>query len=96
MMRNNLNNISTIIKKLMNNPKLSKRLDNLDIIDIWKELIGKQLQRYITNVRVINENLVVKVNSSILRNELSYKKTELIKKINTKIGKEVIKDIILK
>ena len=80
----------------MNNPKLSKRLDNLDILDIWKELTGRQLQRYITESRVVNKNLVVKVNSSTLRNELSYKKTELIEKINTKIGKEAIKDIILR
>ena len=93
---NNTNNISTIIKRLMKNPKLSKRLENLDILEIWGRAIGTQLQKYIIESRVVNNNLIVKVNSSTLRHELSYKKTELIEEINNEIGKDVIQDIILK
>lgn len=93
---NNTSNISTIIKKLMSNPKLSKRLENLDILEVWSRIIGEQLQKYIIEARVVDNNLIVKVNSSTLRNEFSYKKTDLIEEINNKLGKNIIKDIILK
>lgn len=80
----------------MKNPKLAERLDELDALEIWKELIGKQLQKYITDARMVKGSLLIKVKSAPLRNELSYKKTNLIKQINTKLGKEVVKEIVLK
>ena len=80
----------------MKNPKLADRLDELDALQVWKELIGKQLENYIAEARMIKGKLLIKVKSAPLRNELSYKKTELISQINTKLGKEVVKEIILK
>ena len=41
-------------------------------------------------------SLLIKVKSAPLRNELSYQKTDLINKINSKLGKEVVKEIVLK
>ena len=96
MRGNNTNNIGDIIRKLMKNPKLADKLDELDALEVWKELIGKQLQKYITDARMVKGSLLIKVKSAPLRNELSYKKTNLIKQINTKLGKEVVKKIILK
>ena len=96
MRRNNTNNVGDIIRKLMKNPKLADRLDELDALDIWKELIGKQLQNYITEARITKGSLLIKVKSAPLRNELSYKKTDLIKQINKKLGKGVVKEIVLK
>ena len=96
MRGNNTNNVGDIIRKLMKNPKLADRLDELDALEVWKELIGKQLQNYITDARMIQGSLLIKVKSAPLRNELSYKKTDLIKQINTKLGKEVVKEIVLK
>jgi hypothetical protein len=96
MRGNNTNNVGDIIKKLMKNPKLADRLDELDALEVWKELIGKQLQKYITEARMIKGSLLIKVKSAPLRNELSYKKTDIIKQINTKLGREVVKEIVLK
>ena len=76
MRGNNTNNVGDIIKKLMKNPKLADRLDELDALEVWKELIGKQLQKYITEARMIKGSLLIKVKSAPLRNELSYKKTK--------------------
>ena len=96
MRGNNTNNVGDIIRKLMKNPKLADRLDELDALEVWKELIGKQLQNYITDARMIQGSLLIKVKSAPLRNELSYKKTDLIKQINTKLGRDVVKEIVLK
>ena len=96
MRGNNTNNVGDIIRRLMKNPKLADRLDELDALEVWKELIGKQLQNYIAEARMIKGSLLIKVTSAPLRNELSYKKTDLIKQINTKLGKEVVKEIVLK
>jgi hypothetical protein len=47
-------------------------------------------------VFIQNDVLHIRLNSSTLRQELSYKKTDLIKELNEMVGKQVITDIILK
>ena len=96
MRRNNINTIGQVIKKLIKNKKLSKRLDALNVLDVWNNIIGKDLEKYIKSTKLVDDKLYVKLRSSIVRNEMSYKKTQLIQRINKKLNKEVIKDIILK
>ena len=96
MRENNTRNVGAIIRKLIKNQKLAEKMDELDALDVWKELMGKQLQNYITEARMIKGSLLIKVKSAPLRNELSYKKTDLIKQINTKLGRQVVERIILK
>ena len=96
MRRNNINTIGQVIKKLIKNKNLSKRLDDLNVLDVWNNIIGKDLEKYIKSTKLVDDKLYVKLRSSIVRNEMSYKKTQLIQRINKKLNKEVIKDIILK
>ena len=92
----NMNSLSTIMRKILKNPKLSKRLDNIKIIEIWNELIGSNLEKYVIDSKVYKGKLYIKLKSSTLRNEFTYKKSELLKQINNRFGKQVIDDIIFK
>ena len=96
MRGNNTHYVGDIIRKLMKNPKLAEKMDQLDALDVWKELIGKNLQKFVIGAKMHKGNLYVKLSSSVLRNELSYKKSELKERINNRLGKQVIKEIILK
>ena len=91
-----MNSLSTIMRKILKNPKLSKRLDNIKIIEIWNELIGSNLEKYVLDSKVYKGRLYIKLKSSTLRNEFNYKKSELLKQINNRFGKQVIDDIIFK
>tara|TARA_B100000475_G_C14971958_1_gene304392 strand:+ start:306 stop:602 length:297 start_codon:yes stop_codon:yes gene_type:complete len=92
----NMNSLSTIMRKILKNPKLSKRLNNIKIIEIWNELIGNNLEKYVLDSKVYKGKLFIKLKSSTLRNEFTYKKSELLKQINNRFGKQVIDDIIFK
>jgi predicted nucleic acid-binding Zn ribbon protein len=96
MRGDNTSNVGDIIRKLMRNPKLAEKMDELDALDVWKELIGDNLQKFVVGAKMYKGNLHVTLSSSVLRNELSYKKSELKEKINQKLGKEIVKEIILK
>ena len=96
MKRDNTNIIGDIVRKLMKNPKLAKKLDELDALNICKEVIGEKLNQYINDIIISNGKLIIKLKSAVLRNELSYQKTNIITKVNNKLGKEIIKEIILK
>ena len=91
-----MKSLSNVMRKILKNQKLSKRLDNIKIIEIWNKLIGSNLQKYVLDSKVYNGKLFIKLKSSTLRNEFTYRKSELLKQINKSFGKKIIDDIIFK
>ena len=91
-----MNILSSVIRKILKNPKLSRKLDDIRIIEIWDEVIGNNLQKYVIDSKVYKGKLYIKLKSSTLRNEFTYQKSDLIRQINQRFGKKVIEDIILK
>tara|TARA_B110000238_G_C16126723_1_gene439537 strand:+ start:2466 stop:2762 length:297 start_codon:yes stop_codon:yes gene_type:complete len=92
----NTNILATLLNKIISNPKIADKLDNIKAIETFDELVGKNIQKYITETNVYNKKLFVKIRSSTVRNELSYQKNKIISEINKTLGKTVLLDIILK
>ena len=92
----NTNILATLLNKIISNPKIAEKLDNIKAIETFDELVGKNIQKYITETNVYNKKLFVKIKSSTVRNELSYQKNKIISEINKTLGKTVLLDIILK
>lgn len=96
MRGNNNRVIGDIIRKLMKNPKLAGKLDELDALQVWEEIIGKQICKYVADQKIYKGTLYVKLKSAVVRNELSYKKSEFISQINNRLGKKLLTNIVLK
>ena len=96
MRGNNNRVIGDIIRKLMKNPKLAGKLDELDALQAWEEIIGKQIYKYVADQKIYKGTLYVKLKSAVVRNELSYKKSELISQINNRLAKKLLTNIVLK
>lgn len=96
MRGNNNRVIGDIIRKLMKNPKLAGKLDELDALQAWEEIIGKQIGKYVADQKIYKGTLYVKLKSAVVRNELSYKKSEFISQINNRLGKKLLTNIVLK
>lgn len=92
----NTNILATLLNKIISNPKIADKLDNIKAIETFDELFGENIQKYITETNVYNKKLFVKIKSSTVRNELSYQKNKIISEINKTLGKTVLLDIILK
>jgi hypothetical protein len=96
MRKSNQQSIRSVIKRVLKNQKLEGRLQDLDVLNNCEEVLGKNLMKYIINLSFRGGVLVIKMKSAVVRNELSYQKSEILKKINQKTGKEIVKEIILK
>jgi len=96
MRKSNQQSIGIVIKRLLKNQKLEGRLKELDALKLSEELLGKNLMKYINDLSVKNGTLIIKVRSAAVRNELSYQKSEIIKKINKQVGNNILQEIILK
>ena len=96
MRKSNQQSIGAVIRKLLKNQKLECRLKELDVLKLSEKLLGENLMKYINDLSVKNGTLIIKIKSAVVRNELSYQKSEIIKKINEQVGNEILKEIILK
>ena len=96
MRKSNQQSIRSVIKRVLKNQKLEGRLQELDVLNNCEEVLGKNLMKYISNFSFRGGILVIKMKSAVVRNELFYQKSEILKKINQKTGKEIVKEIILK
>ena len=94
--RNDAVNIKTILKKISKNPKLKKKLAETEVLEKVNLIIGDNLKKYISNKYIKNGVLYLHLKSSVLRNELSYQKQDLIDRLNDRSNKKIIKEIIFK
>lgn len=88
--------IGTILKKVVRDLHLGKKLLQYEVVNEWEKIVGKKIASVTTAEKVVDGKLIVRVNSSAWRNELSFLKREIIKKINKKFMEEIITDIIFK
>lgn len=94
-MENNLK-IDSLIKFFIKKNNLENGLENVKIKDMWHELMKNGVANYTTDINLKNGTLYIKLKSSVLREELSYGKEKIVKLLNEKLKKDLIKKIVLR
>ncbi|MCX7983875.1 MAG: DUF721 domain-containing protein [Bacteroidetes bacterium] len=69
------------------------KLREYEAISRWEECVGARIAAEAVPERITKGILIVRVRSSVWRNELTVRKKEIITKVNTTLGKQVVKDI---
>jgi len=85
--------IGDLLKIVMDENKLSKGLNNVRLQELWKEQMGPGVVKYTEKIQLQGETLVVQLNSSVLREELSYGKEKIVLMLNEALGEAIIKKI---
>tara|TARA_B100001250_G_C19741526_1_gene763294 strand:- start:259 stop:558 length:300 start_codon:yes stop_codon:yes gene_type:complete len=88
------NSVKSIIQKITSNKLLGNGLKKVFLNKIWISVMGKNVSQYTGNIYIKNNTLYLKINSSALKQELSYGKDKIIDNINKEIGSDEIKKII--
>ena len=94
--KNNNQSLGEIIQDFLKQSGWERKLDEVNIMTEWDKVLGPSLAKYTEEVFIKNKKLHIRLNSSTLRQELSYKKSEIVKDLNAAVGKDVINDIVLK
>jgi|SRR5690625_159821 len=91
-----LRNIQEVLKDFVQENRLEKGLNEVNLQELWNALLGPGVQNYTTAVKLTGETLYVQLSNSVLREELSYGKSKIIQLLNEEMGKEVIKKLVLR
>ncbi|MCB2195339.1 MAG: DUF721 domain-containing protein [Bacteroidetes bacterium] len=96
MRKKNTQKIDDVIKEYLKALKIDDKLKEVNLIKSWDDVVGKTIARSTQNIYIKNRKLFVKLNSSVIRNELFMLRDGLKKALNDRAGEELIDEIILK
>ena len=82
------------IGKLLNVYKLKGKFDETSVVSLWPELMGTAIANRTTKIYVSQGKLFIRIESSVIKNELLMVKSGIIQKINERAGSEVITEIV--
>ena len=88
--------IDRLIKSYIKENNLEDGLENIEVNNLWHETMKNGVANYTTDLNLKNGTLYIKLKSSALREELSYGKEKIIKLLNKKLKKDLIKKIVLR
>lgn len=96
MRRNEFQSLGSAIKDYLKEEKFDSKLAELEAVGLWESIIGKQIARATSSIFIKEGVLTVHLKSSIVRNELFMMRNEIMQAINQRMGKRVVKVVILK
>tara|TARA_B110001450_G_scaffold229312_1_gene229796 strand:+ start:1138 stop:1434 length:297 start_codon:yes stop_codon:yes gene_type:complete len=87
--------VKDLMQSFIKENNLSKGMQKIKVEETWTKMMGPGVASHTTSVKLQNKTLIIQLNSSVLREELSYGKEKILKMVNEEIGEEVISKLML-
>ena len=88
-----MQHIGGALKKLIKSNNLEKGLEEQKAVDIWEKVVGGRINESTEPISIENGVLSVKTSNPSWSQELQLQKPHILKKLNNRLNKKVIKDI---
>ena len=88
-----MQHIKQAIKILLKKTGLEGGVKQQEVINVWEEVVGDKVSQNTSPEKVESGTLYIKTSNPTWRQELVFKKSDIIKKLNNKLGKNTIKEI---
>ena len=88
-----MEHIGGTLKKLIKKEGLEKEINQQKAIDLWEEVVGQKIKENTEPIEVKFGVLIVKVKNSVWKQELQFQKDDIIKSLNRKLIKTMIRDL---
>lgn len=82
------------ITKMLSVYRLRGKFDETGVVAFWPELMGTAVANRTTQIYVSQKRLFVRIESSVIKNELLMVRTGIIQKLNEHAGSDVINEIV--
>jgi hypothetical protein len=94
MKNTNEKTLKQAIEELVRAYGLNDKLLKTQVEQIWEEIVGKDLAKHTGRIDMDKSTLKIEITSSALRHELSFSKTIILERLNERLGKKIITEIL--
>tara|TARA_R110002050_G_scaffold297339_2_gene458673 strand:+ start:85778 stop:86068 length:291 start_codon:yes stop_codon:yes gene_type:complete len=91
----NQNTLGEAIKGMLKAYRLESKVTETDIWQSWEAIMGPSIYRHTQKIELREKVLVIRLDSSALRQELGFAKSKIVEKINEHVGRRFIEDVLL-
>lgn len=96
LMRNtNEQSLKQVLKDMVETYRLKARLNQSKIQRIWERIMGQAIAKYTKEIKLRRDKLYLTIDSSALKQELTYGKDKIANMINTELGEDTVKEVII-
>ena len=88
-----MEHIGGTIKKLLKKEGLENEINQQKAIDLWEEVVGQGIKENTEPIEVQFGVMTVRTKNSVWKQELQLQKADIIKSLNKKLIKTMIKDL---
>ena len=88
-----MKHISGALKKLIKKEGIENEINQQKAIDLWGDVVGQKIKENTEPLEVQFGIMTVKTKNPVWRQELQIQKEDIIKSINKKLVKTMIKDL---
>jgi predicted nucleic acid-binding Zn ribbon protein len=85
--------IGLALDELIQSLGIQPKLKEYEAVLQWETAVGDQIARVTTAMRITQGTLFVRVTTGVWRYELTLRKKEIVQRLNTVLGSEVVRDI---
>jgi len=85
--------LNSILQKAIQSLGLAHGIAQGKVLNEWNTIVGEHIANVTKAERFDKDTLIVNVTSSAWRNELLFYKENILKKISSLVGENVVKDI---
>lgn len=96
MRRSEVQSLGNAIKDYLKDQKLDGKMAEIEAVNSWEAIIGKQIARATSSIYIKDGTLYVQLRSSIMRNELFMMRNDIMRVMNQQAGRNVVKAIVLR
>ena len=89
------NSMKDLMQSFIKENNLTKGMQKIQMEEVWAKILGPGVVAYTERVQLQNKTLIIQLNSSVLREELSYGKEKIMQMINQEIGEELVSRLML-
>ena len=87
--------IKQLIDKLLRAYGYQDQLDEIELLNLYKEAVGVMYMKHTKNIYFRDKKLFVKLDSAALKQELQYSKEAIMYKLNQRMGKRIVQEIVV-
>lgn len=94
MRKANDKSLKEAIEQMLQVYKIKRRFDETAVIASWSQLVGKPVANRTKELFVRDKKLFLRIESSVVKNELMLMRTQIIDKINEEAKAIIVEEII--
>lgn len=88
--------LKEVIEDWLSSHPMANKAKETRILHLWGQLLGPAVKNRTTSIYFRDGRLTVKLDSSVLRNELMFARDSIVEKINQELGEQTVVEIVLK